>query len=250
MNENKVKVVIPARYLSTRLPKKLLLELKGKPIYWHVVQRALEAKFDIENILVATESKEIYQSAVDENIPVQMTSADHKSGTDRINEIATVNNWSDDTVILNVQGDEPLILPALISKLAKFTSESTNFDVTTAVTPIRNVEELQNPNVVKAIIGENSRAIYFTRSHCPYNRENPSDFSEAYRHIGIYGYKVAALRHLCALPESKLEAYEKLEQLRALSNGLRIGAFIVDTPPAHGVDTLEDYEHLKSIMES
>jgi 3-deoxy-manno-octulosonate cytidylyltransferase (CMP-KDO synthetase) len=244
-----VKVVIPARYGSTRLPGKPLLELSQKPIYWHVVQRVLEAGIKMEDIIVATDDKRIVDSVISESIPVQLTSEHHVSGTDRINEVALLMGWEDDVVVLNVQGDEPLIPNQLIFDLAKFTVTNPQFSITTAVTSINTELDYLNSNVVKAIIGEANRALYFTRSPSPFNRNNPKDYSQAYRHIGIYAYRVGALKEFCSYPESRLEECEKLEQLRALSNGMVIGAIVIDNAPPHGIDTLEDYEQLKLLME-
>ncbi|MAF66721.1 MAG: 3-deoxy-manno-octulosonate cytidylyltransferase [Planctomycetes bacterium] len=245
---NKVKVVIPARYGSSRLPGKPLLILKEKPIYWHVVQRVVEAGVSLDNIVVATDDERIKESALNEKIPVEMTSPEHVSGTDRVNEVVNQRAWSDDTVILNVQGDEPVIPPELIAGLIRFSLENRNYPITTAVTPISTVSELNNPNIVKAIIAENNRALYFTRSSSPFNRECPGDISYCFRHIGIYGYSVSALKQFCSMPEAQLEALEKLEQLRALSFGIPIGTLVVNSAPQHGVDTFDDYERLKRLM--
>jgi 3-deoxy-manno-octulosonate cytidylyltransferase (CMP-KDO synthetase) len=244
-----IKVVIPARYGSSRLPGKPLLLLNDKPIYWHVVQRVLEAGISIEDIIVATDDQRIVDSANDEFVPVQLTSFTHVSGTDRLNEVALAKKWGNDVVVINVQGDEPLIPPQLVSDLVKFTSENINYSITTAVTPITSEEDYINPNVVKAILGENGRALYFTRSSCPFNRNTPEDYSHAYRHIGIYAYRVGVLNEFCSYPESLLESCEKLEQLRALSYGMTIGAIVINNAPPHGIDTEQDYQHIKSLME-
>jgi 3-deoxy-manno-octulosonate cytidylyltransferase (CMP-KDO synthetase) len=245
-----VKVIIPARYGSTRLPGKPLLLLKNKPMYWHVVQRVLEAGVEIQDIVVATDDDRIVKSALSEAIPVQLTSENHVSGTDRINEVAMLKGWEDNAIVLNVQGDEPLIPHTLISDLAAFTSQNPHFSITTAVSPIKSECDYLNPNIVKAVIGEENRALYFTRSSSPFNRDEPKSFSDAYRHIGIYAYRVGALNEFCSYSESRLERCEKLEQLRALSNGMSIGAIIISEAPPHGIDTIQDYEKLKLIMES
>lgn len=244
-----VKVVIPARFGSSRLPGKPLLLINNKPIFWHVVQRVLEAGIELRDIIVATDDSNIMLSAEEFNVPVMMTCAQHVSGTDRINEVASANNWSDDTIILNVQGDEPLIPTNLIKKLILFTQSNSHFDITTAVSVIDTHADFVNPNVVKAILGEKCRALYFTRSSSPFNRDNPSSFSMAFRHIGIYAYRKVALQSFCDFPEAPLEQYEKLEQLRALSNGMQIGAITFDETVAHGVDTLQDYQNLQKLME-
>jgi 3-deoxy-manno-octulosonate cytidylyltransferase (CMP-KDO synthetase) len=247
--ESPIKVVIPARFGSSRLPGKPLLLINNKPIFWHVVQRVIEAGVLLTDIVVATDDLRIQQKAEALNLPVMMTSSEHVSGTDRINEVTMQKNWPDDTVILNVQGDEPLIPAHLIRQLIAFTQSNCEFDITTAVSAISTKDDFVNPNVVKAILGENNRALYFTRSSAPTNRDYPDCLSMAFRHIGIYAYRKLALQSFCSFSEAPLEQYEKLEQLRALSNGMKIGAVVIDDAPVHGVDTLEDYQQLKQIME-
>ena len=244
------KVVIPARYNSSRLPGKPLLLINNKPIFWHVVQRVLEAGVLLEDVIVATDEKKILSLAVELKVPVIMTSDEHASGTDRINEVAKLSKWPSDTVILNVQGDEPLIPPALIKELIAFTRQNIQFDITTAISALTSKADLLNVNIVKAIMGADNCALYFTRAPAPFNRDNPSDFSLAFRHIGIYAYKKCALEKFCLYKEAPLEKYEKLEQLRALSNGMSIGAMVFNEAPEHGVDTLQDYQRLKELMEA
>jgi 3-deoxy-manno-octulosonate cytidylyltransferase (CMP-KDO synthetase) len=246
---NPIKIVIPARYDSSRLPGKPLLLLNDKPIFWHVVQRALDADVALEDITLATDNLIIEQEAKKLNIPVEMTSKSHVSGTDRVNEVATLLGWSDDTIVLNIQGDEPLVPSELIKSLISFTQMNEHFDITTIVTPIKSRSDFENPNVVKAILGEYNRALYFTRTSAPFNRDMPLDLSLAKRHIGIYAYKKSSLYKFCQYTEAKVEAYEHLEQLRALANGMSIGAIETSTPPPHGIDTMEDYQTIKSIME-
>lgn len=246
--KKEIKVVIPARYGSTRLPGKPLLKLNHKPIYWHVVQRVLEAGIPLENIVVATDDIRIAQSAESLSIPVQLTDKKHISGTDRINEVASLLGWSDDVIVLNVQGDEPLIPHKLISELTQFTLKNPDFSITTVVSPIMAELDFIDPNIVKAVLGENNRALYFTRSPCPFNRNDPKSFIKSYRHVGIYAYKVSTLKQFCSYPESTLEGLEKLEQLRALCYGMSIGAMIIKDTPPHGVDTKNDYDKLARLM--
>ncbi|PSV22736.1 3-deoxy-manno-octulosonate cytidylyltransferase [Photobacterium leiognathi subsp. mandapamensis] len=245
---SRVKIVIPSRYGSSRLEGKPLLEINGKPLFWHVYQRSIEAGFESSDIVLATDDHRIYQKANELNLSAVMTRDDHESGTDRINEVANILNWPESTLIVNIQGDEPLIPPALISQLVDFARSNREFLITTAVNPL-NSSDFNNPNVVKAIMGLNGRALYFTRSPSPFNRDNPKDISLCYRHIGIYTYKVSALSKFCSYPEAPLEKYERLEQLRALSNGISIGACIYHGELAHGVDTYDDYLAVKKIME-
>ncbi|ASM52815.1 3-deoxy-manno-octulosonate cytidylyltransferase (CMP-KDO synthetase) [Pseudoalteromonas nigrifaciens] len=204
----------------------------------------------LEDVIVATDNKKIESLAVELKVPVVMTSLEHISGTDRINEVAQLNDWPNNTVILNVQGDEPLIPSQLIKKLIAFTDDNIQFDITTAISALTSKADLLNANVVKAIVGADNCALYFTRASAPFNRDNPSDFSLAFRHIGIYAYRKYALQKFCQYEEAPLEKYEKLEQLRALSHGMRIGAMEFNEVTPHGVDTLQDYQKLKQLMET
>ncbi|MEZ9245994.1 3-deoxy-manno-octulosonate cytidylyltransferase [Vibrio lentus] len=244
-----VKVVIPARYGSSRLPGKPLLILLDKPVIWHVIERCKEAGIEQADIFVATDDQRISDALIDEDIQVVLTSSSHQSGTDRINEVVQLKEWSGDTVVVNVQGDEPMIPPGLIQQLVSFTLSNPSYHLTTAVVSLRSQDDFVNPNVVKAILGHNGRALYFTRSASPMNRDNPSDLSFAKRHIGIYAYRVSALKEFCSYAEDELESYEKLEQLRALSHGMSIGAMTFDGVVPHGIDTNDDYETIKKIME-
>ncbi|WP_045493731.1 3-deoxy-manno-octulosonate cytidylyltransferase [Vibrio hyugaensis] len=246
---NTVKIVIPARYGSSRLHGKPLLEINHKPIFWHVFQRCLEAGFKSGDILLATDDERIFRKATDLSIPVVMTASTHESGSDRIFEAVMSQGWDRQDIILNVQGDEPLVDPALIRQLSAFSRQHTEFEITTAVVPIRHCNDFMNPNVVKAVVGLNHRALYFTRSNSPYNRDLPSDLSLSFRHVGIYAYTVDALDAFCSFEEAPLEAYEKLEQLRALSNGMSIGVCYFEGEVPHGVDTWDDYLIIKDKME-
>ncbi|MDW2318793.1 3-deoxy-manno-octulosonate cytidylyltransferase [Vibrio sp. 1159] len=247
---SRIKVVIPARYGSSRLPGKPLLPLCGKPIFWHVFQRVVEAGVQSEDIVVATDNDRIFSKASELAIPCVMTDSRHPSGTDRLNEVADQLGWDDETLIINVQGDEPLIPSALICQLINFTQENGQFDITTAISPIHCIDDVTNPNIVKVAMGEYSRAVYFSRSAIPFNRDQPESIDSVFRHIGIYAYSVKSLRQFCQYSESALENMEKLEQLRALSNGFSIGATIVEQAPPHGIDTEQDYLNVKTIMEN
>nr|AEB61503.1 KdsB [Providencia alcalifaciens] len=244
-----MKIVIPARFGSTRLAGKPMLEISGKPIFWHVYQRCLESGFNSDDIYLATDDERIYQKSVALNINTVITSKSHESGTDRIFEVAKIKNWKSDDIIINVQGDEPMISPVLIQQLASFANARTKFDIITTVAPIHTHEDFENPNIVKAIMGLNNRVLYFTRSPTPYNRDRPDCIELAFKHIGVYSYTVNTLSKFCSFDKAPLENYEKLEQLRALSNGLAIGAFSYEGNIAHGVDTLSDYLKIKNSME-
>jgi 3-deoxy-manno-octulosonate cytidylyltransferase (CMP-KDO synthetase) len=244
-----IKVVIPARYGSSRLEGKPLLQLLGKSIVLHVVERCKEAGIANDDIFVATDDKRILSALEPCGVQVVMTSDKHQSGTDRICEVANKMGWENDAVVLNVQGDEPMIPPKLISNVASFALAHCEYAITTAVVPILNMEEFINPNVVKAILGDGGRALYFTRGAAPVNRDSADDYSLAKRHIGIYGYRVAALKQFCSYKEDTLENCEKLEQLRALSHGMTIGALVYKGVVPHGIDTIDDYENIKLLMQ-
>jgi 3-deoxy-manno-octulosonate cytidylyltransferase (CMP-KDO synthetase) len=244
-----IKVVIPARYGSSRLEGKPLLQLLGKSIVLHVVERCKEAGIANEDIFVATDDKRILSALEPCGVQVVMTSDKHQSGTDRICEVANKMGWENDAVVLNVQGDEPMIPPKLISNVASFALAHCEYAITTAVVSILNMEEFINPNVVKAILADGGRALYFTRGAAPVNRDSPDDYSLAKRHIGIYGYRVAALKQFCSYKEDTLENCEKLEQLRALSHGMTIGALVYEGVVPHGIDTIDDYENIKLLMQ-
>lgn len=244
-----VKVIIPARFGSSRLPGKPLMTILNKPVIWHVVERCKEAGIEENDIFVATDDERIIDVLKYDGIKTVLTSTSHQSGTDRINEVAQLMRWSGDTVVLNVQGDEPMIPPGLIQELVAFTTTNPHFHLTTAVVPLYSHDDFLNPNVVKAILGHNGRALYFTRSASPMNRDNPSDLTLAKRHIGIYAYRVSALNEFCSFADDKLECYEKLEQLRALIHGMSIGAMTFNGEVPHGIDTIDDYESIKKIME-
>lgn len=246
----KIKIVIPARYGSSRLEGKPMMEILNKPIFWHVHQRCIEAGFNPEDIYLATDDERIYQKSLSLNLNTVMTSQQHQSGTDRIYEVVRMKKWKSEDIVINVQGDEPMISSTLISQLANFSSSRPEFDITTAVTPISSFSEFEDPNVVKAVMGLNNRALYFTRSTTPYKRDTPDSIDLAFKHIGIYAYTVQSLSKFCSFDEAPLESYEKLEQLRALSNGLNIGAWYYDGKVSHGVDTLSDYQIIKKKMEA
>lgn len=239
-----VKIVIPARYSSSRLPGKPLLLLENKTIIRHVIDRCVEAGFICDDIIVATDDDRIASEVERAGVCAVLTSAMHRSGTDRLAEVVDKLSFDDNVIVVNVQGDEPLIPPDLILRMVNFAVESDCFDIVTAVTKFSNYDDFSNPNHVKAVLTNSGKALYFTRSMSPFNRESPDSFSLAYRHVGIYAYNCSVLRRFCSFTETPLEAYEKLEQLRALEMGMSVGAIIYDSVVPHGVDTLDDYKHL------
>ena len=242
----KFKVVVPARYASTRLPAKPLLDLGGKPMVARVAERALLS--GAEEVWVATDHPEVQAAAELHGLSVLLTRVDHPSGTDRLAEVVELRGWGDDTIIVNVQGDEPLIDPALIAQTARQLAES-GADIATVAHPIGDAADFFNPNIVKVVCSAAGDALYFSRAPIPYARdhfareaggETLPDGMPAYRHVGLYAYRASFLRAYARLAPSPLEGFEALEQLRALWHGYRISVAIADHLPAAGVDTPED----------
>lgn len=239
------KVVIPARYGSTRLPGKPLLNIAGKPMIAHVCERAQEA--DADEIVVATDDQRILQAVTDLGIKAVMTRADHQSGTERIAEVARLCGWAGDEIIVNLQGDEPLIPPAYIRDAAEALADQELAGIATLAAEINDPEEIFNPNAVKVVLNKAGYALYFSRAPIPWERDafsrsggTPSGKLPYLRHIGMYAYTVDFLNRYCLWDASKLESVESLEQLRILWHGEAIRVKIVDKTPAAGVDTQED----------
>ena len=245
-----MKVVIPARFASTRLPGKPLADIAGKPMIWHVWQRGVEA-VGADNCWVATDHSGVRDIMTGFGAQVVMTAPDHVSGTDRIAEVAVQLNWADDDIVVNVQGDEPLLPPALVTQVGSLLANTPNAGISTLGCPITKWDDLLNPNIVKAVCDKEGMAHYFSRSPVPYDRSGEQDASRYpyLRHIGIYAYRVSTLKQLQTLEEAPTEKLESLEQLRALWHGINIvvGA-VVDAPP-HGVDTPEDLAAVRQIVE-
>jgi len=247
-------VVIPARYAAQRLPGKPLAELHGRPLILHVCDRARSS--GAAGVIVATDDERVQQVCTDAGVDVQMTDTRHASGTDRIAEVATLRGWSDDEVIVNLQGDEPLMPPADIEQAAALLLSHEAAGVSTLCTPIHELSELLNPNVVKVVADREGRALYFSRAPIPWNRDGARDgvasqnrHQGALRHIGIYGYRVGALKHLAAAPPCELEQLEKLEQLRALWLGVTIAVDVAREMPGPSVDTPEDLKRVAALMQ-
>ncbi len=239
------KVVIPARYGSTRLPGKPLLPMAGRPMIAHVLARARES--GAEHIVVATDDLRILQSVQALGGQAVMTRADHLSGTERIAEVAALYGWHDSDIIVNLQGDEPLIPPAYLSAVAAALAGQQRAGVATLAAAITDPEEIFNPNAVKVVLDQNGYALYFSRAPIPWQRGaftlsggQPSGKQPYYRHIGLYAYSVAFLNRYCHWSAALLESVEALEQLRILWHGEAVYVHIVEAPPAAGVDTQED----------
>jgi 3-deoxy-manno-octulosonate cytidylyltransferase (CMP-KDO synthetase) len=245
-------VIVPARLASTRLPNKPLADLGGKPMVVRVAERA--ALSGASQVVVATDHADIYAVCQQHRIAVRMTRPDHTSGTDRIAEVADLMCLDPNEVVVNVQGDEPLIAPALIAETAALIRP--NVPMATAAHWIEDTAEVFNPNVVKVVLDKSGRALYFSRAPIPWhrdafarsNRTCPADYA-ALRHIGLYAYSNAFLQSYPALSASPLEQIEALEQLRVLWHGFPIAVHITDTIPAAGVDTPEDLARVRRYFE-
>jgi len=237
-------IIIPARYGSSRLEGKPLLKAGGKYIIEWVWNKAIKCD-GIDRVIVATDDDRIYNACKEFGAEVEMTSNQHKSGSDRIAEV--VKRHPEIAYIINVQGDEPLIEPANIELVRKGVVEDINADISTLVREITDKDEVNNPNLVKCIFDINNYAMYFSRSKIPYERNEGK--SKFYGHLGIYGYKREALFKMTSLPQTTYEMAESLEQLRALQNGMKIKVNIVENIPV-GIDTIEDFEKFKAMVES
>jgi 3-deoxy-manno-octulosonate cytidylyltransferase (CMP-KDO synthetase) len=247
------RVVIPARFASTRLPGKALVSIAGKPMLQWVYERAKASR--AHAVLIATDDPLIVSAAHAFGAEALMTAASHKSGTDRIAEVARRQHWADSDIVVNVQGDEPLIPPALIDQVGSLLESSTTAQVATLSTPITSLAELMDPNAVKVVTDGHGRALYFSRAPVPWNRDGAASdlasqkhFSHARRHVGVYGYRVGALLRLAGLEPSPLEQLERLEQLRALENGLDIRVAGCVEPPGPDVNTAADLERVNALL--
>jgi len=234
--------VIPARLGSTRLPRKVLREIAGKPMIGHVYEAAKKSPV-LHDVIIATDSDEVMEIARAQGWKAQMTSAHHRSGTDRMHEVAQRVGAD---VYVNIQGDLPLARPEQIEALLKPMQRAETM-VSTIMTPCRP-EEINNPNVVKVVTARDGRALYFSRSPIPFNRDQVSEL-RYFKHLGMYAYRRAALDRFCNLPESRLEAAERLEQLRLLENGIDI--YVEETPfGTVEVDTEDDLRRVEALFKS
>ena len=249
------KIVIPARFASTRLPGKPLLDLGGKPM---VVRVAEQAKLSgADEIWVATDDLTVRDAVEAHEFAALMTRTDHLTGTDRLAEVVEQRGWASDTIIVNVQGDEPLIDPAVIIQTARQLAVS-GADIATVAHPIDDATEFFNPNVVKVVCRADGDAAYFSRAPIPYARDHfakenggeslPASFP-AYRHVGLYAYRASFLKAYAGLTVAPTEQFESLEQLRALWHGYRISVALIDSAPAPGVDTPEDAARMRKLFD-
>lgn len=234
--------IIPARLESSRLDRKVLIDINGKPMIQHVYDRVKAVK-QIEQVIIATDSQEIADVVVGFGGYAVMTSPDHTCGTDRIAEAAS---FLDAELVLNVQADEPLITEDHLVPLIDI-AQSEEFEIGTLVTGFRSIEDFQDPNSVKVVRGDYGHCMYFSRSPIPYNRDNQEDYSKAIKHLGIYCFAPEILQKIVNLPQSPLEDVEKLEQLRWLQNGYKIKSVKVDGELT-SVDTQEDLQKVKILF--
>ncbi|MGA9993152.1 MAG: 3-deoxy-manno-octulosonate cytidylyltransferase [Thiobacillaceae bacterium] len=244
--------VVPARYASSRLPGKPLVDIAGKPMVVRVVERALQA--GAESVLVATDDERVRSAVEAHGYQALMTSADHPSGTDRLTEVVALLGWGDDEIIVNVQGDEPLISPRLIRDCALELTLKPDAAIATLAHPIRDLDSFRNPNAVKVVTDAKGYALYFSRAPIPWPRdafalkEGLPEAMIALRHIGLYAYRAGFLRAYADLAPAPLERLEMLEQLRALWYGYRIAVAVSAELPGPGVDTSEDLERVRALF--
>ncbi|ASQ46627.1 3-deoxy-manno-octulosonate cytidylyltransferase [Legionella clemsonensis] len=230
-------VIIPARYQSTRLPGKLMMEIEGLTVIQRVYQQALKAR--PASIIIATDSLMIADHAESFGATVKMTATHHQSGTDRIAEVVASASFASEDIIVNVQGDEPFIAPQLITQVAANLSDS-QAPMATLCWSLDNYEQLHNPNVVKVVRDRWNNALYFSRSAIPANRDEPESIKQVFRHIGLYAYRAAFLLDVVKWPACELEAAEALEQLRVLWAGYKIRVEEACTQPFQDINTQED----------
>jgi len=247
-------VVIPARFAATRLPGKPLLDIGGRPMIQRVVERACASGAD--EVLVATDDQRIAAVVSDPRgrgtAIAMMTDPDLPSGTDRVAAVAAARGWSDDTIVVNVQGDEPFLPPGLVDQVAALLAADPVAGIATLAAPIESLEQFLDPNVVKVVTANDGAALYFSRAPIPWTRDgaqgglaSQQDYGEAMRHVGIYAYRAGTLRRMTRWSPTSLERREKLEQLRALQNGVRIVVGTCVEVPGPGVDTPLDLERAR-----
>ncbi|MFW5731197.1 MAG: 3-deoxy-manno-octulosonate cytidylyltransferase [Desulfonatronovibrionaceae bacterium] len=241
MTQEKFIGIIPARHESSRFPGKPLADILGRPMFWHVYQQALKCRL-LDSVYLATDHSSIYNAACHLQVPVLMTSQEHASGTDRVLEAARQIHAEHDSVIVNIQGDEPALNPGMLHQLLKPFQSNTDINVSTLARPAL-CGDLKDANTVKVVFSESGKALYFSRSMIPYAK---NDFT-CYIHIGIYAFRMKYLEKFASLGQSRLEKTEKLEQLRLLEADIPVQVVITDFI-SHGVDTPSDLEYVKKII--
>lgn len=244
-------IVIPARFSSSRLPGKPLLEIHGRAMILRVVDQARKVE-GFDDLCVATDDERIVEICLTEQIDVVMTSKDHPSGTDRLSEVARIKGWASQDIVVNVQGDEPLLPAQLVQQVAELLVAKPQCAMSTLCEPIHHLDEFERDSIVKVVMSNQQEALYFSRATIPYDRDGARQTSRtlhqrAFRHLGLYGYRVQLLQDYIGWSQGELERLESLEQLRILENGHRIAIDIaqVNLPP--GVDTQEDLDRLNAM---
>jgi len=247
-------VLIPARLASTRLPNKPLADIGGAPMVVRVAQRVMQVTSSAGRVrvVVAADSPEIITACQAHGIQALLTRTDHPSGSDRLAEACQLLGLADDEIVVNVQGDEPLIDPSLVGAVADLLSQRPEASMSTAAHAIDNWQDFTNPNVVKVVLDARGLALYFSRAPIPHGRDQPGTLPSPapLRHIGIYGYRVGFLRQFPSLPQAPIEITEALEQLRAMWHGHRIAVHVSQHAPGPGVDTPEDLERVRRLFGS
>ena len=247
-------VLIPARLASTRLPNKPLADIGGAPMVVRVAQRVMQVTSSAGRVrvVVAADSPEIITACQAHGIEALLTRTDHPSGSDRLAEACQMLALADDEIVVNVQGDEPLIDPSLVGAVADLLSQRPEASMSTAAHAIDNWQDFTNPNVVKVVLDARGLALYFSRAPIPHGRDQPGTLPSPapLRHIGIYGYRVGFLRQFPSLPQAPIEITEALEQLRAMWHGHRIAVHVSQHAPGPGVDTPEDLERVRRLFGS
>lgn len=244
-------IVIPARFASSRLPGKPLLEIHGRPMILRVVDQAKKVQ-GFDDLCVATDDERIAAVCRAEGIDVVITSADHPSGTDRLSEVARTKGWASDDIIVNVQGDEPLLPAQLVKQVAQLLEDQPESFMSTLCEPIHQLDEFKRDSIVKVVMSKQQQALYFSRATIPYDRDGaklaePKLHDQAYRHLGLYAYRVKLLQEYVTWEMGVLEKLESLEQLRVLENGHRIAIAVAEANLPPGVDTQEDLDRLNQM---
>ncbi|MEK5742161.1 3-deoxy-manno-octulosonate cytidylyltransferase [Acinetobacter variabilis] len=244
-------IVIPARFSSSRLPGKPLLEIHGRPMILRVVDQAKKVQ-GFDDLCVATDDERIAEVCRAEGVDVVLTSADHPSGTDRLSEVAQIKGWASDDIIVNVQGDEPLLPAQLVKQVAQLLEDQLACSMSTLCEPIHHLEEFKRDSIVKVVMSKHNQALYFSRATIPYDRDGAKLAKQklddrAYRHLGLYAYRVKLLQEYVTWEIGVLEKLESLEQLRVLENGHRIAIAVAEANLPPGVDTQEDLDRLNQM---
>lgn len=244
-------IVIPARFSSSRLPGKPLLEIHGRPMILRVVDQAKKVE-GFDDLCVATDDERIAEVCRQEGVDVVITSKDHPSGTDRLSEVARLKGWATDDIIVNVQGDEPLLPALLVQQVSQLLVNQPECSMSTLCEPIHHLDEFKRDSIVKVVMSKHNQALYFSRATIPYDRDGakqaqPQLHDQAYRHLGLYAYRVKLLQEYVTWDMGVLEKLESLEQLRVLENGHRIAIAVAQANLPPGVDTQEDLDRLNAM---